>query len=204
VTVRDGGRRAGRPPGRGNTREAVLEAARRTFAARGYDAASLRTIAADAGVDPGMVRHFFGSKAGLFQAAMELPFDVERAVPMLLAGGLDGIGERLVRFFVTVFDTSADRNPFISLLRSAVSHEDAARTFREFVTEQMIGRVAAAVALPDARLRASLVGSQMAGMVLLRYVIGVEPLASADPDTVVAAVAPTIQRYLTGDLGLPS
>jgi AcrR family transcriptional regulator len=197
-----GQRRAGRPPGRSNTREAVLDAARRTFAARGYEAASLRAIAAEAGVDPGMVRHFFGSKAGLFQAAMALPIDFEQVVPMLLAGGLDGIGERLVRFFVTMFESTADRNPFISLLRSAVTHEDFARTFREFMTEQVLGRVAAAVALPDARLRAALVGSQMSGLVLLRYVIGVEPLASADTDTLVAAVAPTIQRYLTGDLGL--
>jgi AcrR family transcriptional regulator len=181
----------------------VLDAARRTFAARGYDAASLRAIAAEAGVDPGMVRHFFGSKAGLFQAAMELPIDVERVVPMLLAGGLDGIGERLVRFFLNLMESTADRNPFISLLRSAVSHEAFARTFREFMTEQMLGRVAAALPQPDARLRASLVGSQMSGLVLLRYVIGVEPLASADPDTVVAAVAPTVQRYLTGDLGAP-
>jgi len=197
------GRRAGRPPGQGNTREAVLDAARRTFAARGYDASSLRMIAAEAGVDPGMVRHFFGSKAGLFQAAMELPVDVERVVPMLLADGLDGLGERLLRFFLSVFESTGDRNPFISLLRSAVSHEDSARLFREFLTDQILGRVAAAVQLPQAGLRASLVGSQMSGLMLARYVIRVEPLASADPETVIAAVAPTVQRYLTGDLGLP-
>jgi AcrR family transcriptional regulator len=178
----------------------VLDAARRAFAARGYEAASLRAIATDAGVDPGMVRHFFGSKAGLFQAALELPVDVERLVPMLLADGLDGIGERLVRFFLSVFDSAADRNPFISLMRSAVTHEESARMFREFVTEQLLGKVAAAVGAPDARLRASFVGSQMAGLVLMRYVIRLEPLASADQDTVVAFVGPTVQRYLTGDL----
>jgi len=197
---RRGGRRAGRPPGPGNTRDAVLDAARRAFAARGYEAASLRAIATDAGVDPGMVRHFFGSKAGLFQAALELPVDVERLVPMLLADGLDGIGERLVRFFLSVFDSAADRNPFISLMRSAVTHEESARMFREFVTEQLLGKVAAALGAPDARLRASFVGSQMAGLVLMRYVIRLEPLASADQDTVVAFVGPTVQRYLTGDL----
>jgi AcrR family transcriptional regulator len=199
-----GGRRGrvGRPPGPGNTREAVLDAARRAFAARGYQAASLRAIAADAGVDPGMVRHFFGSKAGLFQAAMDLPIDVEHVLPALLAEGLDGIGERLVRFFLSVFDSAADRSPFISLIRSAVSHDESARMFREFITEQLLGRVAAALDRPGAQLRASFVGSQMAGLVLLRYVIGVEPLASADPETVVAVVGPTVQRYLTGDLGV--
>jgi AcrR family transcriptional regulator len=178
----------------------VLDAARRAFAARGYDAASLRAIAAEAGVDPGMVRHFFGSKAGLFQEAMQLPFDVERAVPMLLAGGLDGIGERLARFLVGTFEAAGDKNPFITLVRSAVSHEDSARMLREFVTEQLVGRIAGVVQLPDPRLRAALVGSQLAGLVLVRYIVKVEPLASAPPDTVVAAIAPTLQRYLTGDL----
>ena len=192
--------RVGRPPGPGNTRDAVLDSARRAFAARGYQAASLRAIAADAGVDPGMVRHFFGSKAGLFQAAMQLPIDFEHVVPALLAGGLDGIGERLVRFFLSVFDSAPDRSPFISLIRSAVSHEESARMLREFMTEQVLGRVAAALDRPGAGLRTALVGSQMAGLVLLRYVLGVEPLASADPETVVAVVGPTVQRYLTGDL----
>jgi AcrR family transcriptional regulator len=178
----------------------VLDAARRTFAARGYDAASLRAIAAEAGVDPGMVRHFFGSKAGLFQAAMRLPFDVERAVPMLVAGGVDGIGERLARFLFTTFEAAGDRHPFITLVRSAVSHEDSARMLREFVTEQVLGRIAAAVRLPEARLRTALVGSQLAGLVMFRYIVKVEPVASAPVDTLVAAIAPTLQRYLTGEL----
>src|SRR5439155_21153922 len=111
-------------------------------AARGYDAASLRSIAADAGVDPGMVRHFFGSKAGLFTAVMQLPIDVEQVVPALLADGLDGIGERAVRFFLSVFESPADRSPFITLIRSAVSHEESARLFREFITEQLLGAIA--------------------------------------------------------------
>jgi len=202
-TEQRGGRRTGRPPGPGNTREAVLDAARRTFAARGYEAASLRAIAAEAGVDPGMVRHFFGSKAGLFRAVTDLPVDPERMIPTLLAGGLDGLGERVVRFLLTVFESTADRSPIISLLRSAVTHEESARMFREFITEQLLGRIAAAVDLPHPRLRAALVGSQLAGLILARYVIRVEPLASADPEALVAAVAPTVQRYLTGDLGLP-
>ena len=112
--------------------------------------------------------------------------------------------EYLHRFFLSVFESPADRSPFITLIRSAVSHEESARLFREFITEQLLGPIADAVGRPDARLRASLVGSQMAGMVLVRYVIRVEPLASADPETVVRAIAPTVQRYLTGDIGLPT
>lgn len=197
------GRRTGRPPGRGNTREAVLDAARRVFAARGYEGASLRAIAAVAGVDPGMVRHFFGSKAGLFRAVTDLPLDPERMIPALLAGGLDGLGERLLRLFLSIMDSGQDRSPVISLVRAAVTHEESARMFREFITEQLLGRVAAAVQLPHPRLRTSLLGSQLSGLVLARYVVRIEPLASADPDAVVAAVAPVLQRYLTGDLGLP-
>ncbi len=235
-------RRTGRPPGPGNSREAVLDAARRAFAAYGYAAASLRGIAADAGVDPAMVRHYFGSKAGLFQAAMRLPVDLSAVMPGVLAGDLDGAGERLVRFFLSIFESSADRSPFISLLRSAVSHEESARMFREFVTEQLLGPVAAALSSASGegggagnqtrasnngaatnetpasgrttategrpadltRLRATFVGSQMAGLVLLRYIVHVEPLASAPAETVISVIAPTVQRYLTGDLGLGS
>jgi AcrR family transcriptional regulator len=194
------GRRRGRPPGQGNTRQAVLDAARRVFAARGYDAASLRVIAAEAGVDPGMVRHFFGNKAGLFREALEIPVDFETIIPAVLAGGLDGVGERLIRMFLTVWDTMPDRSPLVALIRSAVSHEDSARMIREFISEQLLARVAAALDRPDPQLRAAFVGSQMAGLIMIRYIIRVEPLASADPEAVVAAVAPTIQRYLTGDL----
>ena len=198
----DGGRRdrRGRPPGAGNTRDAVLDAARRAFAARGYNAASLRAIAADAGVDPGMVRHFFGNKAGLFQATIEFPVNLDDTVPLLLAGGLDGIGERLIRMLLSVWDTAPDRNPLITLVRSAVSHEESARVMREFITEQLLARLAAAVDRPDPHLRATLVASQIIGLLMVRYVVQVEPLASADADTVIAAVGPTIQRYLTGDL----
>jgi AcrR family transcriptional regulator len=182
----------------------VLDAARRVFAARGYAAASLRAIAAEAGVDPGMVRHFFGNKAGLFRAVMDFPVDPSRVIPALVAEGPDGLGERLLRLFLSILEAGGERSPVISLIRAAVTHEEYARMFREFVTEQLVGRVAAAVPLPHPRLRAALVGSQLAGLVMARYVIRIEPLASADPDSVVAAVAPTLQRYLTGDLGLPA
>ena len=195
------GRERGRPPGRTNTRQAVLDAARRVFAEHGYQQASLRAIAAEAGVDAGMVRHFFGDKAGLFRAALELPFDPGAALPLLLAPGVDGLGERVVRFFLSVWEEPAARGPFLAIVRSVSGHEEAATMFREFITEQVLLRLAAALDRPNARLRAALVGSQLIGMVMVRYVVRVEPLASASVDEVVAAVAPTVQRYLTGDLG---
>lgn len=195
------GRQRGRPPGRSNTRQAVLDAARRVFAEHGYQQASLRAIAAEAGVDAGMVRHFFGDKAGLFRAALEVPFDPAVVLPVLLAPGMDGLGERVVRFFLTVWEQPAARGPFLAVIRSVSGHEEAAAMFREFITEQVLVRIAAALDRPNARLRAALVGSQLIGMVMVRYVVRVEPLASAPVEQVVAAVAPTVQRYLTGDIG---
>jgi len=192
--------RTGRRPGGGGTRDAILDAARETFAERGYDGATVRVVAARAGVDPALVHHYFGTKDALFAAAMELPFDPAAVVPVLLGPGLDGLGERLVRFFLRVWDEPAPRARIQAILSSALTYEAAATLLREFVTREILGRVAAAVAAPDAELRASLVGSQLVGLGILRYLVRVEPLASADTETVVAAVAPTIQRYLTGEL----
>ena len=196
-------RQRGRPPGRSNTRQAVLDAARRVFAEHGYQQASLRAIAAEAGVDAGMVRHFFGDKAGLFRAAMELPIDPAQVLPALLAPGVDGLGERVVRFFLTVWEEPAARGPFLAVVRSVSGHEESAAMFREFITDQVLVRIAAALDRPDARLRATLVASQLIGVVMARYVLKVEPLASASPEWLVAAIGPTVQRYLTGDVELP-
>lgn len=193
-------RRPGRPRGSDNTREAVLEAARRVFAERGYDGASLRAIAAAAGVDPGMVRHFFGDKEGLFRAALRIPFDPATALPALLDAGLDGLGERIVRFFVSLWEGEQGPAPFVAVLRGAASHDRSAAMLREFVTHAVIGRIAAVLDRPDPALRATLVGSQLVGMGMVRYVLRVEPLASAPADTLIGAYGPTVQRYLTGDL----
>jgi len=193
-------RRPGRPPGASNTRDLVLAAARRAFTEKGYDAASLRQIASDAGVDQGMLRHYYTDKAGLFHAAMEQPIDLQAMLSGLLAGGRDGLGERLLRWFLKQGDEAREQNPMVILVRSAVTHEESTRMLREFVTAQVLGPLAAAMETPDRELRASLVGSQMIGLVMARYIVRVEPLASADHDTVVAALAPTLQRYLTGSI----
>ena len=144
-----------------------------------------------------MVRHFFTDKAGLFRAAMQLPIDPQAIFPGLLAAGREGLGERLLRWFLGQWDEAGEHSPMVMLVRSAVTHEESTRMLREFVTEQVLGRLAAAMDTPDRALRASLVGSQMIGLVMARYVVRVEPLASADPETVIAAIAPTLQRYLT-------
>ena len=195
-----GSPRTGRRPGPNRTREAILAAARSSFAARGYDATTIRAVARDAGVDPALVHRFFGSKDELFVAAMALAVSPSDLVERLLAGGVDGVGERLVLAIVSLLDTPGAFAPFLALIRGAVSNEQAATMLREFLTREVLGRLAAAAA-PDApELRASLAGSQVVGLAMARYVVRVPPLVDTDPATIAAAVGPTIQRYLTGPL----
>ncbi|MEJ3747768.1 TetR family transcriptional regulator [Actinomycetes bacterium KLBMP 9797] len=194
-------RRTGRRPGKPDTREAILAAAREAFAERGFDAASIRGIATSAGVDPALVHHYFGTKEQLFRACMNFPIDPADVFPQVLVGGQDEVGERLVRLFLSVWDSPAGAAG-AALLRSAVSNEWSARLFREFINTQLIRHVVPMLGIDpaEARLRASLVASQVAGLAMIRYVIKLEPLASASPDAIVAAIAPTIQRYAAGKI----
>ncbi|MDG4756957.1 TetR family transcriptional regulator [Micromonospora sp. WMMD710] len=194
-------RRTGRRPGNPGTREAILDAARAAFAERGFDAASIRAIAAAAGVDPALVHHYFGSKDQLFLTAMNFPVDPGQLVPRVLAGDRDGVGERMVRIFLGVWDSPAG-SAGVALLRSAVSNEWTARLLREFITTQVLRRVLEQldVAPAELPLRGSLVATQMIGLAMMRHVIRLEPVASADPEALAAAIGPTIQRYLTGPL----
>jgi len=197
--------RAGRRPGKTRTREEILDAARVEFASGGFAGATMRAIARRAGVDPALVMHFYGSKHALFAAAMEWPFDPEQTLPQLLEGGTAQTGERLARLFIETWDREASRNTLIALLRSATTNEEAAALLREFLTVELLEPLAARLRRPDARLRASLVSSQLIGAGIARYVIKIEPLATADPETVIAQLGATIQRLLTGRLpGEPS
>jgi AcrR family transcriptional regulator len=192
-------RRSGRRPGDTRTREQILAAARRSFAANGYDATTMRAVAADAGVDAALLHYFFGTKDGLFAAVMEVPVSPSRVAEEVLAGGVDGLGERLARRFLEVWDDPETGPPLVGLIRSATSHEPSAQQIREFVGREILGRIAATLDRPDAALRANLCGAQLMGTALLRYVLRAEPLASAEPAEVVGWLAPTLQRYLTGE-----
>lgn len=195
-------RRTGRRPGNPATREAILSASRAAFAERGYDAASIRQIATGAGVDPALVHHYFGTKEQLFLEAVQAPIDPRELIPQMLAGGVEGVGERLVRTFLRVWDSPRGANA-AALLRSAVTNEWTARMLREFVITQILRRAIRELGLdgPDALLRAGLVASQVLGLATTRYVLKLEPMATASPDQLAAAIGPTIQRYLTGDIG---
>ncbi|HEY2723536.1 MAG TPA: TetR family transcriptional regulator [Pseudonocardiaceae bacterium] len=193
------GRRRGRRPAGENTRAALLDAARVEFTERGFDGATVRVIAERAGVDPAMVNHWFGGKDGLFVTAMEIPVNPDELVHAVLDGEPEHVAERILHTFLSVWDANGG-GALTALMRSVASHEEAARMMREFVSRVIIGKVVSAVAPDQHELRAALCGTQIAGLGLVRYVIRLEPLASADHETVVAAIAPNLRRYLTGEL----
>lgn len=179
------------------TQERIRLAARSEFAARGYDKTSVRGIAKAAGVDPALVHHYFGSKDDLFAAAIELTMEPALVVPQIIGGGPDGIGERLARYFLGIWENPASRTPLLAVIRSALTHEAAAAVLRRLILRRVLERVAADLNVPDPTFRAELAASHMIGIAILRYVVQVEPLASADPEKIIALVAPTLQRYLT-------
>jgi AcrR family transcriptional regulator len=193
-------RRSGRRPGDSGTREAIRAAASRQFAELGYDRTSMRSIARDAGVDPALVAHFFGSKHRLFVDVVELPFDPELVVPTIFAGAREELGRRLADFILAAFEIPEARRRLTGLVRAASSEPDAARMVRELITREVFARVVDALGVDDADLRASLLGSQVVGLVMARYIVGIEPLASLPAERVAAAIAPNLQRYLTGPL----
>lgn len=190
--------RSGRRPGASGSREKILAAARTHFAKSGYDGATMRAIAALARVDPALVTHFFGSKERLFVEALEFP-DPAVFVPELLAPGTEGLGERLAGFFLEVWDSPEGR-PLLGLMRSMVANAKAAEMMRQFVSREVLGRIAVALEVDRPKLRAALSGSQLIGLAFLRHVIQLEPIASASREELVRLVGPTLQRYLTAPL----
>jgi AcrR family transcriptional regulator len=187
----------GRPADGGDRRTAILDAAREQFAQKGYVGASVRGIARQADVDPALVHHYFGSKEQVFVAAMELPFDPAERLPQVLAGDPAEMGERLVRLFLGIWADPQFRDPMLGLVRSAFTGEQGATMLREFVGSALLGRIARAGGAADP-LRVQAAAAQLVGLVILRYVVRIEPLASASDEELVALVAPTVQRHLVG------
>nr|WP_198663293.1 TetR family transcriptional regulator [Jiangella endophytica] len=189
--------RSGRRRGAPDTKGEILAAARDVFGERGYDGASVRAIAAAAGVDPALVHHYFGTKEKLFLAAMEIPFDPAIIADAIAAGSSGaGIGERAIRTFLGVWGQPSGRAPMLALLRSAMQHETAARLLRQFVTRAILGRVLVAFeGVPDGALRAEAMVSHLIGLAIIRYVVKLEPIASVSDEELIRLVAPVLQRY---------
>jgi AcrR family transcriptional regulator len=192
--------RTGRRPGANSSREEILRAARKLFAERGYADASLRAIAAEAGVDAALVVHFFGSKPELLVEAVEWPFDPEVEMPKLLRDGRSHVGERLTELVIRIWDAEDSRNPILTLLRAATTEEQAAKLLSEFLSTRLFAPLMPELGVDRPEMRSDLVASQLIGLGLTRYVLRVEPIASAKPKDIVRWVAPNIQRYLTGKL----
>ena len=203
-TGQDGPRRpSGRRRGDSGTREAILRAAREQFAGHGYRGASLRAIAAAAGVDPALIRHFYGSKDDLFAATLDFPPAAVERVLEALHGPREGLGERVVRAYLGLWEGPDTAAPLLTMFRSAVSSQQAADLLREFLRARVLSRVAPDLGPDRPELRTTLASSHLLGTAVARYVVRVPPLADVDREELVALLAPTVQHYLTAPLGAP-
>ncbi|GAC68690.1 TetR/AcrR family transcriptional regulator [Gordonia soli] len=193
-------RRSGRRPGDPDTRSTILDAARELFARNGVDKTSVRAIAADAGVDPALVHHYFGTKNALFLAAVQIPIDPATILEPLASTPVEELGPALVRGILGVWDGES-QPALIALIKANLSAPDAG-LLRTFVAEIVLGHLRPRVDEPagSAASRTVLAASQIVGLLIMRYVVRLEPLASASRDDLAATVGVTLQRYLTGDL----
>jgi AcrR family transcriptional regulator len=191
--------RRGRRPGAPDTRATILEAARASFADRGFAGTTVRGVAAAAGVDAALVHHYFGTKDALFLAAMELPFDPRRALAPAAAGGIDGAGERLLRAFLSLWDDPETSPVLVGIVRSALQ-PGGERLLTQGIVPVLLLPVGEALGIDHPDVRMPLVISQVAGLILTRYLVGLEPIASMPAEALVATYGPVLQHFLTADL----
>jgi AcrR family transcriptional regulator len=182
-----------------DTRAHILAAAATEFSRDGYEATSMRGVARAAGVDPALVRHYFNDKADLFGEAIAVPMRPDRLVATALRGPRERVGENLVRYIVTTLDDPATSRRVVSMMQTALGQEFAAGMFREFLIREVLKRIATELLDGEAELRASFAASQVVGLVVARYGLRIEPLASATPDEVVARIGPAVQWHLMGN-----
>jgi len=193
--------RVGRRPGNQDTRGQIITAARQAFATKGFAGASMRGIAAEAGVDAALIHHYFENKEQLFLATVELPLEMPQKLEEVAAGGLDGIGERLVRTVLGVWDSDLQPS-LIAGIRTTLTDPALTRSVGEFLALEIIGRVLRRDDLPaeEANRRAGLAASQVLGLVIGRYVLQLPLLVSRRSEDLVLEVGPTVQRYLDGHI----
>ncbi|SFS14717.1 transcriptional regulator, TetR family [Microbacterium sp. cf046] len=191
-------RRRGRPRGgESDAQQRIIAAAVDEFGELGYDGATMRAIAARAGVDSALVHHYFGTKADLFAQTVGAPMRPDLDIPALLEGPQDALGERIVRYVLDAWERPETRKRGVTLLRTGVGNRLTTPLLAGFLQRELIGRIAARIDAPDAAFRASLVASQIAGMLLARYVLQLPAIAGASVDDIVARVGPTVQHYMT-------
>ena len=190
--------RPGRRPGGPDTRGEILRAARESFAAKGFGATSIRAVAREAGVDAALVHHYFDSKDSLFVESMSLPIDPRQIAARIMDGPREELGRRIITIFVGVWESDDGQQRLKAMLRSVVSSDEVARLMREGITKMIIEPVSQLLGVPDAKLRVTLVATQLIGMATLRYLVELEPVASVDTATLIDRMTPAIQHYLDG------
>ena len=194
-------RRGRRPLGSPDARRAVLDAARELFAERGFERTTMRAVAARAGVDPALIYHYFGDKDGLLFAALQPPVDVATVFAGLADAG-DRTGEELVKRLIGLWEDRPEiREQMVAILRTGLSHDRASRLLRDILSSFILAALGDVLAGDRRELRAALIGSHIGGLMLARYILTVPGAAAASPEDLVQAVGPTVQRYLTGDIG---
>jgi AcrR family transcriptional regulator len=189
------GRRAGSP----DTREQILAAAKSRFLSDGYQATTMRAVAADAGVDVALVSYYFGAKQGLFGSAMALPVNPAEVVAPLLDGDLETLAERLLSSLLMVWDDPVTGAPLQEMARTATVEPDLNRVVREAVGREIIDKLAARIGGPDADQRAGAFSAQMAGVIFSRYILRLEPIASMSVEDVVRRLAPSLALTIQAD-----
>lgn len=191
-------RRRGRPGADDsvNRRERIVAAAADEFSERGYDGATMRGIATRAEVDPALVHHYFGSKADLFGATVSAPMRPDLELPKILAGPREEVGASIVRYLLTALDDATTRKRAVMLVRAGIGNKLTSPLFATVLQREVLNTMVTTIEGPDAEVRASLVASQIAGLIVGRYILQLPGLATADVDTLVARVGPVLQGYL--------
>lgn len=193
-------KRPGRPPGNSDARDRILRSARELFARNGFDKTSIRAIAADAGVDGALVHHYYGTKQELFAAAIEIPIDPMQVIRPLRETPVDQIGTVLPSILLPLWDSELGKG-FIATLRSLLAGADVSLV-RSFLQEVITAEIGARVDDPpgSGAVRVQFVASQLVGVVMVRYILELQPFAGLEPELIAKTIAPNLQRYLTGDL----
>lgn len=191
-------KRRGRPRGGSNARDRIIAAATDEFGRLGYDGATMRGIAARAGVDAALLHHYFGTKADLFTTTVDIPVRPDVDIPALLAADRDQFGRHLVRYVLEQWEKPQVRRRGVVVIRAALGNRLTTPLLAGFLSRELLGRIAGQLDVPDAPLRAALVASQVAGLLVTRYILELQPVADASVDELVARVGPTVQRYLFG------
>jgi AcrR family transcriptional regulator len=184
----------GRRPGKPDTKLEVLSAARIEFAKSGYDGATIRSIACGANVDPALVMHYFGTKEQLFAASLDLPVNPATIIRQIFEENRTGTGEAVVRTLLTVWDADSG-SQLIVALRSATAVGSVHAMVREFIHQSILSALADSIEGEDAALRASLIASQIIGLLLGRYVLQFPELTTASVDELARTIGPGLDRY---------